>query len=143
MKKMLEEKQAWEIFEDCQYHTISCIDLDGLPYAYMTSLVKIGNDLYAHGSLQGKKIDCIKNNPNVFISACKDIMYDKNNMSGYYNSIHIQGKAYLVLDHEEKSKALEKIVRKYANQEVHIKETNHVAVLKIKVEKIWGKSKYD
>lgn len=143
MKKMLEEKQAWEIFEACQYHTISCIDQDGLPYAYMTSLVKIDNDLYAHGSLTGKKIDCIKHNPNVFISACKDIVYKSESLSGYYNSVHIQGKATLIDEHEEKAKALEMIVLKYANQEMKVKDTKHVAIIKIKVEKIWGKSKYD
>ncbi len=140
---MMNEQELWNCFDACDYYTISCIDQNGMPYAYITSLIRIDDTLYAHGSLTGKKMECFRHNENVFVSGCSNVCYDQNKTTAYYQSIHIQGKISLVNDLKEKQKVLEAIVLKYAKQNIEIKQVNHVGIYKIKCEKRWGKKKYD
>ena len=133
MNKIVDEKQAWEIFEACPYYTISLIDEQNKPYAYMTSLVNIDGYLYAHGSLQGKKIDCMKYQSNVFISGCSELTYDEVKTTANYQSIHIEGEIEIVEDIKEKQKVLSKIIERYAKMKMEVKQVAHVGIYKIKL----------
>lgn len=104
---------AWalEVFDKAPYITVSMTRPDGTPYGLPLSLVrKDEQTFYFHCAGEGEKLDCLKANPTVSLSAVSRCtpMYeeDKNNFTEYYNSAIAIGKAETVDDPHEKTEAL-------------------------------------
>lgn len=104
---------AWalEVFDKAPYITVSMMRPDGTPYGLPLSLVrKDEQTFYFHCAGEGEKLDCLKANPTVSLSAVSRCtpMYeeDKNNFTEYYNSAIAIGKAETVDDQHEKTEAL-------------------------------------
>lgn len=121
MRRNDREKDAqWalEIFDKAPFITVSMITTDGLPYAVPLSLArKNDNIFYFHCAHEGEKIDCLQNNPNVFLSAvtkcAPKFEEDKQNFTTLYNSAMAVGKAEIVEDREEKIEALRLICKRF------------------------------
>ncbi|MBD5362895.1 MAG: pyridoxamine 5'-phosphate oxidase family protein, partial [Bacteroides sp.] len=109
MRKASRQKSAeWAIgvFDKAPYVTVSMTRHDGTPYGLPLSLVRKGDDtFYFHCAEDGEKMDCIKNNPIVSLSAvsrCTPVFEeDKNNFTEYFHSAIALGKAEIVMDDEE------------------------------------------
>lgn len=156
MRKARRQKDAeWalEVFDKAPYMTLSMTRPDGTPYGLPLNVVRKDEDtFYFHCASEGEKIDCLKHNPIVSLSAVSRCTpryeEDRNNFTEYYNSAIAVGKAEFITDREEKATALrmlcERFLPKYMEhfQEAIDRSLDHTTVVKITLtEPPVGKSK--
>ena len=101
--------------------------------------------LYFHSASKGKKIDIIKNNQNVCFE------FDSNpEIAGAktacdwgmnYQSVVGFGKAVIIQDPDEKTRALNIIVSQYSHQQCQFpkKALNKTTIIKVEIESMTGK----
>jgi len=116
-----------------------------MPYVVPLSFGYEDNCLYFHSATEGRKIEIIKDNPNV----CFEVDVDQDvtrmdtacNWEMKYRSVIGFGKAHIVDDLEEKRRALNIIVKHYSGDPHEYPESalGDVAVFKIEVESMTGK----
>lgn len=109
---------AFEVFDKAPYMTVSMTRPDGKPYGLPLNVVrKDESTFYFHCADEGEKIDCIKHNPVVSISAVSRCTpkyeEEKNNFTEYYNSAIAIGKAEFVTDDSEKIEALRLLCERF------------------------------
>ena len=121
MRKAARQKdEAWalDVFDRAPYITVSMTRPDGSPYGLPLSLVRSDSrTFYFHCTSEGEKIDCIKANPLVSLSAVSRCApryeAEKNNFTMYYNSAVALGRASIVDDDAEKIEALRLICQRF------------------------------
>lgn len=121
MRKAERRKDArWalEVFDKAPYMTISMTRPDGTPYGLPLNVVrKDESTLYFHCASEGEKIDCLKHNPIVSLSAVSRCTpryeEEKNNFTEYYNSSIAIGIAEFVTDDVEKIEALRLLCERF------------------------------
>lgn len=121
MRKANRQKDArWalEVFDKAPYMTLSMTRPDGSPYGLPLNVVrKDETTFYFHCAAEGEKIDCLKHNPIVSLSAVSRCTpkyeEEKNNFTEYYNSAIAIGRAEFVTDREEKIAALRLICERF------------------------------
>jgi len=121
MRKSNREKDAWwalEVFDKAPYVTISMTRPDGTPYGLPLNLVrKDQTTFYFHCAAEGEKIDCLRQNPIVSLSAVSRCTpkYEegKNNFTEYYDSAIAIGKAEFVTDDLEKIDSLRLLCKRF------------------------------
>lgn len=104
--------------------------------------------LYFHSAREGKKIDVLKANGNVWFEMCIEggPVYAKDipcNSGFYYQSVMGSGKAEFVTDVQEKCKGLSLLMKQIVNAEVDFNEAqaDMVSVIKIVSKDFTGKKK--
>ena len=102
---------AMEVFDKAPYVTVSMTRPDGTPYGLPLSLVRDGDmTFYFHCAGEGEKLDCLRHNPTVSLSAVSKCTpkfeLEKNNFTEYYHSAIAVGTAEIVTDDSEKIRAL-------------------------------------
>lgn len=121
MRKLSRRKDAsWalEVFDRAPYVTVSMMRPDNTPYGLPLSLArKDDKTFYFHCAPEGEKIDCLKTNPVVSLSAVSrctpHFEEDKQNFTEYYNSAIALGTAEFVTDDGEKTEALRLICERF------------------------------
>lgn len=121
MRKANRRKDAqWalDVFDKAPYMTLSMIRPDGTPYGLPLNVVRKDEvTFYFHCAAEGEKIDCLKHNPVVSLSAVSRCTpryeEDKNNFTEYYNSAIAIGNAEFVTGREEKIEALRLICERF------------------------------
>ena len=121
MRKASRQKDAaWalEVFDRAPYVTVSMTRPDSTPYGLPLSLVRSDEEtFYFHCAGDGEKIDCIKSNPMVSLSAVSrctpKFEEEKNNFTEYYHSAIALGKAEFVDDRDEKILALRLLCERF------------------------------
>lgn len=114
----MDENWALEVFDKAPYVTVSMIRPDGIPYGLPLSVVRKDNrTFYFHCAAEGEKIDCIRNNPVVSLSAVSRCTpryeEEKQNFTEYYHSAIALGHAETVTDDNEKIEALRLICERF------------------------------
>ena len=114
----MDEDWALEVFDKAPYVTVSMIRPDGIPYGLPLSVVRKDNrTFYFHCAAEGEKIDCIRNNPVVSLSAVSRCTpryeEEKQNFTEYYRSAIALGHAETVTDDNEKIEALRLICERF------------------------------
>lgn len=109
---------ALDVFDRAPYVTVSMIRPDGLPYGLPLSLVRRDEKtFYFHCADEGEKIDCLKSNPMVSLSAVSrctpKFEEEKNNFTEYFHSAVAIGRAELVADEVEKIEALRLLCQRF------------------------------
>ena len=109
---------ALQVFDKAPYVTVSMTRPDGTPYGLPLSLVrKDERTFYFHCADTGEKLDCLKHNPVVSLSAVSRCTphyeEEKNNFTEYYDSAIAIGVAELVYDHVEKVEALRMLCQRF------------------------------
>lgn len=109
---------ALDVFDKAPYVTVSMIRPDGSPYGLPLSLIRKDNlTFYFHCASEGEKLDCLKTNPMVSLSAVSKCMPkyegDKNNFTEYYHSAIAIGKAEIVTSDVEKTEALQLLCKRF------------------------------
>lgn len=119
-KEQRRRDEAWalEVFDKSPYVTVSMTRPDGTPYGLPLSLVRCGDDrFYFHCAGEGEKLDCLKSNPVVSLSAVSKCTpkfeEDKQNFTEYYHSAVAIGKAEVVEDDSEKIMALRLLCERF------------------------------
>lgn len=121
MRKASREKSeewALDVFDKAPYITVGMIRPDGTPYAVPLSLARKDNRIfYFHCAFDGEKIDCIRHNSTVSLSAVSrchpEYEAHTNNFTEHYNSAMALGTAETVTDREEKIEGLRLICRRF------------------------------
>ena len=109
---------ALEVFDKAPYVTVSMVRTDGTPYGVPLSLVrKDDKTFYFHCADEGEKLDCLKNNPVVSLSAVSKCApafeQDTKNFTEHYNSAIAMGKVELVADKGEKTEAMRLLCQRF------------------------------
>lgn len=109
---------ALEVFDRAPFVTLSLVRPDGMPYGVPISIVRVDDSrFYFHCAAEGEKIDCIKANPYVALSAvskCTPVFEeDKQNYTMHYRSAMAVGQAAIVNDRQEKIEALEVLCKRF------------------------------
>lgn len=117
-KRQRDEKWALEVFDKAPYVTVSMVRPDGIPYGLPLSLVRRDDSVfYFHCAHEGEKLECLKNNPVVSLSAVSKCTpkyeEEKNNFTEYYHSAVAVGRAEIVDDDNEKTEALRLICERF------------------------------
>lgn len=109
---------AYEIMDKAPYVTVAMTEEDGSPYAVPLSLARVDDKtFYFHGALEGKKLDIIRKNPMVWLSAvttCKPVVGPKDDsFTLEFKSAMAQGIAEIVTDEAEKVTAMRAICERF------------------------------
>lgn len=121
MRKATRQKDtqwALDVLNKAPYMTLSMVRPDGTPYGLPLNVVrKDDTTFYFHCASEGEKIDCLKHNPIVSLSAVSRCSpkyeEEKNNFTEYYNSAIAIGRAEFVTDKEEKIEALRLLCERF------------------------------
>lgn len=121
MRKASRQKSAeWalEVFDKAPFVTVSMMRPDGTPYGLPLSLVRRDEQtFYFHCAGEGEKIDCLRANPVVNLSAVSKCMpkfeEEKLNFTEHYHSAVAIGRAETVTDNAEKTEALRLLCQRF------------------------------
>ena len=119
--RAMDSKWALEVMHKAPYITVSFVDADGMPYGLPLSLASDDDvNWYFHGALDGKKMDAIKEHPEVCLSAvtrCTPTVGPKDgSFTLQYKSAIAFGKAEIVTDDEEKIHGLRLVSERFLPQ---------------------------
>ena len=124
--------------------------VDGdMPYVIPLNFVVEGDCLYFHCATKGKKIEILNKNKNV----CFEMDINARVIASgtpcawgmKYASVIGYGRAFFVNDHEEKIKALNLLMEKYAGQGDYTYPENIVRktmIVGVKIDKLTGKKSH-
>lgn len=112
---------ALEVFDKAPYITVSMTEEDGTPYGLPLSLVRTDeNTFYFHCAKEGKKLDLLKKNPKVCLSAvtkCKPTIGPKDgSFTLEFKSAIAFGNAEIVENDAEKIEGLRAICNRFLPQ---------------------------
>lgn len=121
MRKAARQKDAqwaFDVIDRAPFITISMVRPDGTPYGLPVNAArKDSTTLYFHCAAEGEKIDCIRHQPVVSLSAVSKCSpayeEEKNNFTEHYHSAIAIGIAEIVADDDEKIEALRLICERF------------------------------
>ena len=136
-----------EILKNSDVSFLSTISIDdGYPYAIPMNHVYLDGNIYYHCSKKGHKLDNIKENSKVCVSAVSEYEFVPDKFTVGYKSVVVFGKASVVEDEDEKRMVLREVIKTYstdyieAGNEYVEKLFKITDVIKVVPEKISGKA---
>ena len=147
--RVLDHKpQIEEIINKCQVCHLSMVDENNMPYVLPFNFGYANDEIFLHSAQQGKKIDVLKNNPNVCVAFSNDyeLKYrDEGVACSYswkYRSVLAFGKVEFITDFEKKKEALNIIMANYTNREFKYNDpaVKDVNCYKVVIEKLEGRA---
>ena len=145
-----------EFLSSQQTGRISSIDENGYPQIIPMNFVFINDVVYMHSHIKGEKLENIKRNQKVGFEVDKSLEFlpsyfsdptDASLADTLYISVIIKGNASIVLDREEKTIALNGLMKKYQPEggyepiKPEMDVLDEVVVIKIVPESLRGKYK--
>ena len=145
-----------EFLSSQQTGRISSIDENGYPQIIPMNFVFINDVVYMHSHIKGEKLENIKRNQKVGFEVDKSLEFlpsyfsdptDASLADTLYISVIIKGNASIVLDREEKTIALNGLMKKYQPEggyeaiKPEMDVLDEVVVIKILPESLRGKYK--
>lgn len=134
-----------KVIDECEYGTVAIQGEE--PYCLPLSLVRVGEDLYFHCALAGKKLELLRNNKSVWVSFVGCNMAATDDFTTYFRSAMVKGTASEVTDEEEKMSALRALCEKLtpthmpAFEKEAARSFSVTGVWKIHMEEITAKEK--
>ncbi len=148
MKVWLESREQMEdILSRVSVGRLGLAAKDG-PYVVPLNFAYNDGHIYFHTGLEGKKLDIIRENPRVCFEVDEMLELVPNEQpclfTAYYRSVVAMGTARLVESDEQKLKALELLLEKYAGGKDYEPPPEHalaiVTVCDIEVDTMTGKA---
>ena len=145
-----------EFLSSQQTGRISSIDENGYPQIIPMNFVFINDVIYMHSHIRGEKLDNIRRNQKVGFEVDKSLEFlpsyfsdptDASLADTLYISVVIKGNGNIVSDREEKTTALNGLIKKYQPEggyepiKPEMDVLNEVEVIKIVPESLRGKYK--
>ena len=145
-----------EFLSSQQTGRISSIDENGYPQIIPMNFVFINDEVYMHSHIRGEKLDNIRRNKKVGFEVDKSLEFlpsyfsdptDASLADTLYISVVIKGNGSIVSDKEEKTTALNGLIKKYQPEggyepiKPEMEVLNEVEVIKIVPESLRGKYK--
>ena len=137
-----------DIINKCDTCHVSMVDKDNMPYVLPMNFGYREEVIYLHSAPQGKKIDIIKNNPNVCIAFSADhhLRWQHEKVacsySMKYRSVLAQGKIEFITDIDKKIEALNIIMGNYTDKKFSYNDpaVREVSVYKVKADIMEGRA---
>jgi uncharacterized protein len=107
------ESEARELLERGEYGILSTCGCDGQPYGIPLSYCVVGDALYFHCAVEGRKLENISANGKVAFCVVGKTEVLPDQFATRYESVILSGRATEVFD-GEKQRALEGLVAKYS-----------------------------
>ena len=101
---------AWSIFDRASYGVLSMRDEEG-GYGVPISPARIGETVYFHCAMKGKKLDCLAKWPEATLTTAE--AGEADYFSGCFASAILRGTVVIVDSESEKREALVAITRRY------------------------------
>jgi len=141
------KNEILDVIKRSQWCHVAMIDPEGKPYVIPLNFGLKDDIIYLHGGQKGKKIDCLKKNPEVCINFSLDhvLRYQNEKVacswSMKYRSVLCYGKVQFIEDPEQKTAALHIIMAQYSGGEFtfNLPSIREVNVWKVQVEKFEGR----
>lgn len=111
-ERELTREEALAIFARAEVATVSMVTEEG-PYAVPVSPVCLNNVLYFHSAFAGRKVEVLKRDPRVWISAFTDVHAAIDKFTTYYESAMAWGNVRFVTEPDEKIAALRALCEKF------------------------------
>lgn len=143
----MNEKDMMKILKEGEYGIVSTVGKDGYPYGFPMSYILMDGSIYFHCGIVGHKIDNINYSNKVSFTVVGKTELLPEILDTNYESIVLFGRARKV-EGEEKIRALEEIVDKYAKGfmlkgKASIDDEKDITlVIKIEIEDITGKIRW-
>lgn len=139
-----DHKNAKQVIDKCDACYMGMIDENNLPYVLPFNFGYENETIYLHSAPLGKKIDIMKNNPNVCVTFSTDhkLFHRHDSVAcSYgmrYRSVLAFGKIEFIEDFDEKVKIMNIIMRKYTGKdfEYNAPAIKNVAIYKVNIDKI-------
>ena len=146
--RSITREECLALLKRCEYGMMAVTDKDGWPYAVPLSYALMDDALYFHCAFSGHKVDCLNADSRVCFTVVGETQpVYITDYSTYYESVVVRGRATLVGDVEEKTRALWALSEKYLPEHMDKFEENinhsfsRTAVYKITLEQVTGKAK--
>lgn len=146
----MDEAFALGITDKCEYAVLSMLDSEGAPYCVPVSIVRDGRDIFFHCAKEGKKVDAMRQSPEVCIACVGDTCRAKDKFTTEFESAIIRGRAEEVLEDGQKIHALRLLCQRHTPANMHNfdgevrKSLSRTAVWRVSIRTISGKrKKYD
>ena len=144
--RLLDEKRALELLSEGEYGVLSMASVDG-GYGVPVNYAVEGDTIYLHCALEGRKLRAIANDQRVSFCVVGRKRIVPEEFTTEFESVIATGCARLVVQDEERRRALRLIVEKYSPTHLEeglkaIERSSHrTGVLAIEVESLSGKCK--
>ncbi len=147
-RKLSFKPELEEIIKKCDVCYLAMVDEDGNPYVIPMNFGYHEDTIYLHSSRQGRKIDILKNNPNVCISFSVDHKLNYVNeevacsWSMKYKSVLVFGKVEFIYDLDAKREALNHIMANYSERKFTYNDpaVKDVQPFKVEIDKMDGRA---
>ena len=142
-----DELFALEVIKNAPYATLSMVRPDGKAYGVPISPAVADGAVYFHCADEGLKLDCIKSNSCVCLTAVSFALPTPEDYSMDYSSAIVTGSAAIVTDREEKILALREICLRYAPENMAMfdgyidRYLDKTCIVKITADEITGKAR--
>ncbi len=136
-------ERAWEILENAEFMTLSMMGAEGAPYGVTLSFARVGESLYFHSANAGYKLDSLRKDGRVCVTAVLCQRSVPEDFTTAYASATGFGRAIEVTDQSERELGLLAICKKYApenpNAAEYILKYPTVTVWRVDVQELSGK----
>lgn len=139
--------EALIVADKCEWAVVSMITPENEPYCVAVTIARIDNSLYFHCAKEGKKVECLRNEPKVCVLCIGDTCIQSDKFTTLYESAIIKGTAHEITEDYEKIEALRAICLRHTpdNMSQFDEAIEHslsrTAIWRIDIEQITGKAK--
>jgi nitroimidazol reductase NimA-like FMN-containing flavoprotein (pyridoxamine 5'-phosphate oxidase superfamily) len=142
------QRDILDIIQNCDVCYVSMVDKENKPYLIPMNFGFADNTILLHGAKQGKKIDVLKNNPNVCIVFSTDHQLRWQNedvacsWSMKYRSVIAYGKVEFIDEISEKEALFHQFMKNYSPKDFKFSKPSleEVQLMKVPVDKIEGRA---
>ena len=130
------------VLNDAEDMTLAKNNNGNAPYVIPVNYVLMGDSLYIHTALTGRKLDLLRQNPRVGFTAYVDVHILREKATTTFRSVYGTGTAVIVEDLEEKRAALDAITVRYKSlcpRPAPDSMLHRVAVIRIDIDSLMGK----
>ena len=121
-RTITQDQEIREVIAKARWCHVAMVDPDGHPYVVPMNFGFSEGKIYLHGAQMGKKIDCLKKNPQVCVNFSIDheLRYQHEEVACSYNmryrSVLAYGKVQFLETDEEKTAALDITMSQYTGR---------------------------
>lgn len=142
------DESARELLLSCNWGVLSAAAPEGTPYGVPLNYAFLPeeNALCLHCAREGKKLDILKENPKACFTVVGKDGLDQKELTTYYESVIVQGKARILDEPEEKARYILKFCKVLApleaerQEEAILKHVPALSMVLIDIEEITGKA---
>lgn len=140
------------LIDRCTHGVMALSTGEPVPYCLPLSFVRVGDDLYFHCAMEGRKLDLMRRSPQVcvtFVGEDRPAFEPPAEYTTYFQSAIVTGTASEVTDPGEKTEALRALCQKVTPEHMDgftaaaEKSLSVTAVWKVHMETVSGKAKLE